>query len=244
MKKNIIVLLVVCLMVFSLFGCSNDNNTNGNENKMLTVEDIVEVEGIYCLHEDGTVSSGGMLTEMDYDTDLYRTGDEPLYIDRGAGDRLIYVGDMVYLNDANDSSFEMDYKAEKYYYSGYLVNVDRIEVFEGEELLGNYEMSFENYGFDYIEDDYSTPTTEGYIVSKEPKAYSYGCYDGTEYIEVERNNNIPFYDVDYDEESAFEATVIKGTEGYFTIDLTAVEAGVYINDFDSGSWDEYAIEIK
>lgn len=243
------------MFLFVTSACNVDKTEDrSTETKTITLNDILGDEGVYCLHADGSVTKGGKLRETD-ELGLYY-GDEPLVINRDKGDKLIYVGDMVYLNEYSDNLFEMEWKADKYYWNGKSVDFFDIEIFEGQNIDGK----FWNYMFLELDTDefleplgfkLFTPVRgydgESYIVSKEKTSYTYGAYEGTEWKEITEYNDIPYYDFNRDgcesNDYAFKAPIIKGKDGYFTIDLSNVESGIYINDFDSGDYDEYVFEI-
>lgn len=261
MKKRNIVTLALSLML--LVGCEakETNEVQPEDNQFegsLYVEDIVGEEGVYCLHADGTISTASTVKVFD-DDGLIIGGVEPLVIDRAAGDQLIYIGDMVYLGDSGSDMFKMDWSVEKYYWSGHTVDFFEIEEFEGIDISGMFNNSiFLKYDTEEIFAPMGLQVSslitgydgEALIISKEKKDYTYGYFEGTEWIETTDSNNIPYYDLvsngtsETDWEYVFSAPVIKGKEGYFTIDLSAVEAGMYLNDFDSGQFDEYVFDIK
>ena len=73
----------------------------------------------------------------------------------------------------------------------------------GQRGCGIY--SFSKYAF-----------TNDYIFSYEPSTVTCGYYSGTDYIERDLPVNVPLYVLD----NAIELPVIKGKEGYFTVDLS------------------------
>lgn len=266
MIKKIYAMLLCVGLCISFDACSNGNTqpeptpttqiTEPTKPNVLMVEDIIDREGVYCLHADGSVTKANKLTQIEEDTWIF-TGGSPLVVDRANGDLLIYVGDLVYLSAGNGEQFEMDYFAEQFYWSGEKVNLMDIEEFEGVELEGevkesgifywmNVDSFFEPFGL-VIHGDASMSSAEyGYILSKEPVAYSYGYYEGTKWVGTDAVNNSLFYDAtlhDFKKGYAFRSDVIKGKNGYFTIDLEAVEAGLYVNEFQ-GNGHIYAIDIK
>lgn len=229
-----------------------ESNSSESNNSSIMLKDILGQEGVYCLHADGTISKGGKLQQTE-ELGLYY-GDEPLVIDRTKGDKLIYIGSMVHLGEHNNNMFEMDWKVDKYYWNGKSVDFFEIEIFDGQNIDGMFtdylflaldtEDFLEPLGFKLFK-PFRGYDGESYIVSKEKRSYTYGAYEGTEWKEVTEYNDIPFYDYHSNNgECAFKAPVIKGKDGYFTIDLTNISAGMYLNDFDSGKFDEYVFEIK
>lgn len=263
MKKVIIALLCIVLCI-SFASCSNDETqpepepttkaTEPPKPKVPMVEDVLGQDGIYCLHADGSVTKASKLTQIEEDTWIF-TGGTPLIIDRKSGDSLIYIGDLVSLSAGTGGQFEMDFCAEQFYYSGKKADLMEIEEFEGVELEGevkengifywmNVDTFFKPFGLtvylDVIDDGM------GYILSKEPVAYSYGYYEGTKWVGTNATNNKMFYDVtDHggSDDYVFRTDVIKGKNGYFTIDLEGIEAGLYINEF-KGNGHIYAIDIR
>ena len=253
--------MVMCLAFASCFNTEEPDTSKDDDNKpskpsVLMVEDIINQEGVYCLHADGSVTKANKLTQIEDDSWIY-SGGTPLVIDRSKGDRLIYVGDLVYLSAGNGEQFEMDFFAEQYYWSGKKVNLMDIEVFEDVELEGevkengifywmNVDDFFEPLGFTFHGDASMSSAENGYILSKEPTSYSYGYYEGTKWVGTTASNNSCFYDatrIDFKKDYVFRTDVIKGRDGYFTIDLENVDAGLYLNEFDEKGH-IYAIEIK
>lgn len=266
MTKKIIDILLCIGLCMSFASCSSKNTqpepapttkvTEPPKPKVLMVEDIVSTEGVYCLHADGSVEKAKKLTQIEEDTWIF-TGGAPLVVDRANGDSLIYVGDLVYLSAGNGEQFEMDYFAEQFYWSGEKVDLMDIEEFEGVPLEGvvkesgifywmNVDSFFEQFGLFFNGDASMSSAENGYILSKEPVAYSYGYYEGTKWVGTDAVNNSLFYDAtlhDFKQGYAFRADVIKGKNGYFTIDLDGVESGLYVNEFE-GKGHIYAIDIK
>lgn len=264
MTKRLIAMLLCVGLCMSLASCSKENTkstpepitkvTEPPKPKVLMVEDILGIEGIYCLHADGSITKANKLTQIEDDTWLF-AGGSPLFIDRANGDSLIYIGDLVSLSAGTGGQFEMDFCAEQFYYSGKKVDLMEIEEFEGVELEGvvkengifywmNVDTFFAPFGLEVHLDVIDDGT--GYILSKEPVAYSYGYYEGTKWVGTNAQNNKLFYDItdhggsnDY----VFRADVIKGKNGYFTIDLEGVEEGLYLNEF-KGQGHIYAIDVK
>ena len=271
MKKKVLIGIIIAVVVLStvigiVVGISLVSNQNGGNStrkkgvttttkrSTLTVEDIIGSEGVYCLHTDGTVTKADKLSKIDEDTAIY-SGGASLVVDRSKGDKLIYVGDLVYLGASSNGQFEMDWYAEQYYWSGKKVDLMEIEEFEGANLEGEVKQSgifywmnvddlFEPLGYTFFSDMMNKEA--GYILSKSPKTYSYGYYEGTKWKETKDTNNSYFYDVtkyDFTKDYVFRADVIRGKGGYFTIDLEGIDAGTYLNEFDEKGH-IYAIEIK
>lgn len=253
--------MVMCLAFASCLNTEEPDTSKYDDNKpskpsVLMVEDIINQEGVYCLHADGSVTKANKLTQIEDDSWIY-SGGTPLVIDRSKGDRLIYVGDLVYLSAGNGEQFEMDFFAEQFYWSGKKINLMDIEVFEDVELEGevkengifywmNVDDFFEPLGFTFHGDASMSSAENGYILSKEPTSYSYGYYEGTKWVGTTDSNNSCFYDatrIDFKKDYVFRTDVIKGRDGYFTIDLENVDAGLYLNEFDEKGH-IYAIEIK
>lgn len=256
MKHKITLMIIVVILIFSICSCSPNNDiSSGNMEKKTMLDDIKGVEGIYCLHSDGTITKPELISERWTEEYVYSHA-EPLIIDRTAGDKLIYIGDMVYFGTYNDGIFEMDYKCDKYYWSGKTVDFFDIEEFEGADIKGKYtnhtflkfdtEEEFSTMGFVVEPKIINAYDGEVFILSYYERSYTYGFFEGTDWKEKEERNDVPFYDLisNGTNECAFEAPVIKGKDGYFTIDVTDVEAGIYYHDFDSGEFDEYIIEIR
>lgn len=269
MVRKLIIVLMCFVLCLSFSSCVKDTSSKkeqdistttteemSSEPDVLMLEDILESEGVYCLHADGSITTPNKLTQIEDDRWIY-TGEAPLVIDRTAGDSLIYVGGMVRMSAGNGEQFEMDFYAEQFYWSGDKVNLMTIEEFEGVELEGEikengifYHMFvdrfFEPFGLEFHGDASMSSAENGYLLSKEPTTYSYGYYDGTEWIGTISKNDSLFYDAtlkDFKKGYAFRSDVIKGKNGYFTIDLSDVEAGLYINEFDKSNH-IYAIDIK
>ena len=264
MIKKIVAFALCMIMCLAFASCSNTeepDTSKDDANKplkpsVLMVEDIINQEGVYCLHADGSVTKANKLTQIEDDSWIY-SGGTPLVVDRSKGDRLIYVGDLVYLSAGNGEQFEMDFFAEQFYWSGKKVNLMDIEVFEDVELEGevkengifywmNVDDFFEPLGFTFHGDASMSSAENGYILSKKPMSYSYGYYEGTKWVGTTDSNNSCFYDatrIDFKKDYVFRTDVIKGRDGYFTIDLENVDAGLYLNEFDEKGH-IYAIEIK
>ena len=264
MIKKIVAFALCMVMCLAFASCSNteepdtskDDDNKPSKPSVLMVEDIINQEGVYCLHADGSVTKANKLTQIEDDSWIY-SGGTPLVVDRSKGDRLIYVGDLVYLSAGNGEQFEMDFFAEQFYWSGKKVNLMDIEVFEDVELEGevkengifywmNVDDFFEPLGFTFHGDASMSSAENGYILSKEPTSYSYGYYEGTKWVGTTDSNNSCFYDatrIDFKKDYVFRTDVIKGRDGYFTIDLENVDAGLYLNEFDEKGH-IYAIEIK
>lgn len=265
MIKKIVAFALCMIMCLAFASCSNteepdasknDDKNPSKPNSVLMVEDIIDQEGVYCLHADGSVTKANKLAQIKDDRWLY-SGSTPLVVDRSKGDRLIYVGDLVYLSAGNGEQFEMDFFAEQFYWSGKEVDLMEIEVFEDAELEGevkengilywmNVDDFFEPFGITFCKSESYSFAEYGYFLSKKPMTYSYGYYEGTKWVGTTDSNNSCFYDatrIDFKKDYVFRTDVIKGRDGYFTIDLENVDAGLYLNEFDEKGH-IYAIEIK
>lgn len=252
----LVVLLLSCCFIFT--SCSNENNIEEpTQNNIIMLEDVMGNDGVYCLHSDGSVTKADSLSASNIEELWLYDGAEPLIIDRETDDKLIYIGDIV---TTYGDMYEMDSLVEKYYWSGTILDFEEIAEIEGIDVNGVCEFA---PSVQLALDDYLTPlglvafghplgtrySGEGILASKNKCEYTYGYYEGTTWMEKTDKCYIPYYEQishgteETDWEYVFESPIIKGKDGYFTIELSDVESGLYIGEFDKID-SHFVFEIK
>lgn len=251
LKSRIVVVIAIAMVSISALTSCGKNEASH------TIQDVLGSDGAYCLTSEGVIREGGLIYNADDEEDegyLY-AGQEPLIVDTTKGDHLILTGKTV--NDFEESltgedRFAMDWRAEKYYWSGEEVNLLDIVELEGQNIEGKLDRHIKDSPYKKLADEvfgsyglefHAVSGDKGSIVSKSPSNYSYGYYNGTKWTEVNAVNNVPLYEITFDTGWAFLASVEKTKDGYFLVDLSGVEPGLYVNAFHCGDQSTYVFEI-
>lgn len=220
----------------------------------ITVDDIVASEGIWRLMPDGqTVTTLDTLTTLAYKNwgeEMVFIGGEAETIDRTQGEKLIYVG------EATPSVYPV-------VETGYCQRGTEIVIhaYDYEEIDGvptsefspeDEEQFYAERGAKFREHSGGTLEPEGWdrsltlLQSSVPLVLSAGWYEGTEWHDGALNLDAPFYVTGYgkDEEGNYPTVgeVVQTKSGYFEIDLSALEPGLYVVQNDDE--DDYAIPFE
>ena len=223
---------------------------------VFSMSDIETLDGFFCLRSDGQSlimpeevshrKTDGVYSE-NFEGLICRTLFSPLDINTTEGDKIILIG----AEGGNRAQSAMD---EMMIYPMHLIGysnaymMDEVELDEIQEMQG-IDISAVNNDIDAVNQAISssnisccdTGSEFGDLVfsSISGEALSYAVYEGTAYNTWDVVMENPYYYLRNDERKY--VPIEKTKEGYFIVDMTGLEAGIYAVQSYSGI---YAVEIQ